>query len=161
MKITIRTDGEPGTKRLQSKFKKLARGLKNRRTLMNRIGVQLLNAVARNFKDQGHEGTPWEALKPHTLARRRTGKGVKKGRGRGRILEDTGKLRGSFAKEATNDSVRVGSNVEYAPTHEFGSGPVPRRKMLPSVRVGLQTAIDVTESYVAEQTAKAGLKGGA
>lgn len=157
MKISIRTEGEPGVKRLQAKFTKLADGIKNRRPLMNRIGVQLLNATMQSFKEQGHEGAPWTALNPRTLARRRKGRGIK--RSRGRMLEDTGQLRRSFALEATNDSVRVGSNVVYAPVHEFGTGVVPRRRMLPSLRAGLQTAVDVAAGYVNELAERARLKG--
>ena len=157
MKISIRTDGEPGTKRLTAKFKGLARDIKNRRVLFNRIGTELLNAVARNFKEQGHEGAPWAALSPFTIARRRKGRGVKVSRGR--ILEDTGALRGSFTAEATENMVRVGSNLIYAPTHEFGRGPIPRRPMLPSQRSGLQMALEVTDAYIAESIEANNLKG--
>lgn len=155
MKISIKDNGD--AKRLQSKFRKLAQGIKQRRAMMNRIGVQLLNAVSQNFKEQGHEGAAWEPLKPRTLARRRTGRGVKKSRGR--ILEDTGQLRRSFAAEADNDSVRVGSNVIYAPTHEFGRGAIPKRPMLPGMRKGLQLALMITENYIAESINKADLGG--
>ena len=157
MKIQIRTDGELGTKRLQAKFSKLAEGIQRRRPLFNRIGVQLLNAVMQNFKEQGHEGTPWTPLSRFTIARRRKGRGVKKSRGR--ILEDTGELRRSFAIEATEQSVRVGSPKIYAPTHEFGRGPIPKRPMLPSRTHGLQIAVDAAESYTNELIERAKLKG--
>ena len=157
MKIQIHTDGEPGTKRLQAKFSQLAEGIKKRKPLFNRIGVQLLNAVMQNFKEQGHEGTPWTPLSRFTIARRRKGRGVKKGRGR--ILEDTGELRRSFAIEATDQSVRVGSPKIYAPTHEFGRGPIPKRPMLPSRERGLQIAVDVAESYTNELIERTKLKG--
>ena len=157
MKIQIRTDGEPGTKRLQVKFSKLAEGIKKRRPLFNRIGVQMLNAIMLNFKEQGHEGTPLAPVSKFTIARRRKGPGAKKGRGR--ILEDTGELRRSFAIEATDQSVRVGSPKIYAPTHEFGRGPIPKRPMLPSRARGLQIAVDVAESYTNELIERAKLKG--
>lgn len=146
MKITISAKGEHGTAQLQGKFKSLATRLKNRRAMMNRIGVQLLNAVALTFREEGHEGKPWSPLKPRTLARRRKGKG----RGRGRILEDTGELRRSFTSQTTNDEVRVGTPKIYAPTHEFGRGNIPERRMIPSQRRGLQLAIDVAEKYLEE-----------
>ena len=150
MKLAIRSNGEPGVKNLQRKFTKLAFDIKNRRPLFSRIGVLLLNAVAENFQQQGHEGTPWQALSPRTVAGRRKGPGT----GSARILEDTGELRRSFTMEATNESLRVGTAKIYAPPHEYGYKQIPQRKMLPSKKYGLQVAVDMADKYLKEQIQK-------
>ena len=55
----------------------------------------------------------WAGLSPVTLARR--------ARGGGAILQDTGELKGSIKATHTNDTASVGSNLKYAPTHQFGA----------------------------------------
>lgn len=142
-----------GGKELQRKFKKLAKKLKNRRKLFNRIGVVLLNDVTKSFKDEAHEGKSWKTLSPNTILRRRKGKGA----GTARILQDTGKLKGSFAMKVGRDEVRVGSNVDYAPFHEEGKGKIPQRKMLPSDERALELAVDTTENLIEEEIKKARL----
>jgi len=149
MKLSIHVNGEPGVKRLQSKFTSMASAIKNRRVMFNRIGVQLLNAVAENFQKQGHEGTPWQALKVATLARRRKGRGARVSSGR--ILENSGDLRRSFVPKTTANLVRVGTKKIYAPPHEYGHGDIPQRKMLPSRKLGLQTALNIAEGYTTEK----------
>ena len=36
-------------------------------------------------------------------------------------LQDTGRLRASFAKKHTSKSAQIGTNLKYAPTHQFGA----------------------------------------
>jgi len=140
-----------GNTALKRKFQRLARGIKNRRPLMKRIGVKLLNEVSENFKREGHEGIPWTPLSPFTVARRRGGGGGAK------ILQDTGKLRKSFTEESNNQRTKVGTIVAYAENHEDGKG-VPERKMLPSQEKTFEVAVAVTECYLKENINKAGLK---
>lgn len=85
------------------------------------IGQTLVTEVDLGFRNQRDPwGTPWEKLKPSTLARRRQGKGP----GGVKILRDSGVLanaqnwRASVQADAT--SVRLGTNVEYAAIHQFG-----------------------------------------
>lgn len=152
MKISVRYEGTPGTKKLQNKFRKLAASIKNRKPLFNRIGVQLLNAISENFQQQGHEGTPWAPLSQRTIAGRRN-----KNKSSIKILEDTGELRRSFASEATDAQVRVGTKKIYAPPHEYGYKNIPERRMLPSKKMGLQLAVDVVDNYIKEKSREAKL----
>lgn len=41
---------------------------------------------------------------------------------KGKPLLDTGRLRNSFSAQATPDGFRVGTNVVYAPHHQYGTG---------------------------------------
>lgn len=127
---------------VQARFRKLARQIKNKRPMFKRIGVKLLNAISDNFQTESHEGDKWERLSPTTVVRRRLGSD--------RILQDTGRLRGSFVQEATSNEVRVGSPIEYAPIHEDGKGNVPERKMLPSRELALSVSVDVAGNFIKE-----------
>lgn len=101
-------------------------------------GLDVLAFVADNFQTEGRAGggAGWKPLAPSTIARRRKGGRVGVG---DRILQDTGHLKQSFIPGQSENIFRqfggkgidVGTTVRYAPTHEFGSGRVPQRKMLP------------------------------
>lgn len=127
---------------VQARFRRLASNIKNKRPMFKRIGVKLLNEISENFDKESHEGQPWDRLSATTVARRRLGSD--------KILQDTGRLRGSFVEEATTTSVRVGSPIEYAPTHEDGKGNVPQRKMLPSKTLALSISVDVAGNFIKE-----------
>lgn len=95
------------------------------------VGNALIRWVNDNFKNQGTE-EKWKPLSPNTMANRRGG-----GAG-AQALMDTGRLRMSFTQASGNpriigDTVSVTSNMEYAPYHEFGTGPFTIRKNGPGV----------------------------
>lgn len=107
--------------------------------LMQRIGAILQNDTKLNFRRQAApDGTPWKATK----------------RG-GQILSDTRRLRNSIQHEFGNDYARVGTNVIYAATHQFGD---PKRNIAarPFLGVGkrsadkINTAIDDWLAEIAE-----------
>lgn len=83
--------------------------------LLENIGRAMKTDVQlRNFKSEsGPDGTPWAKLKPATLkARRGTG---------AQILRDSGLLRNSISYAVTGQSkVEIGTNIAYAPAHQFG-----------------------------------------
>ena len=88
--------------------------LANLKPVMEVIAQDMQTQKDINFrKQQDPTGKKWEALKKTTLDRRR-----KKS---GKILQDTGKLRASFTTKATDKSAKIGTNVKYAPTHQFGA----------------------------------------
>jgi len=160
--LTLKTTGE---KRLQRKFTSLAKGMKNRKPLFKGIGVELINEIGRTFKSQTWEGTHWIDIKPATKASRRRGEGV----GSPQILIDTSTLRNSFDVEATNNQVRVGSPLflrkkdtgkvveNYGEIHEKGLGNVPQRRMIPSLKRGLEIAIEQARNFTRKNISKAKL----
>jgi phage gpG-like protein len=100
------------------------------------IGLRLMAWVDQNFRAEGLEQR-WRPLSPNTVAQRR--------RGSSKTLQDTGRLRMSFTRAAGNpkilgDTVRVTSNVAYAPFHEFGTGPYTIRPKKPGGRLAFRTA---------------------
>ncbi len=78
------------------------------------FGVQqaLVTEVRLGFRAQTSPyGKPWDPLKK------------KRGRNKdkGKILRDTGRLANSITGGYSGSEVRVGTNVEYAPYHQFGT----------------------------------------
>ena len=79
--------------------------------LMENISRQLVTETILNFDFGGRPA--WAGLSPVTLARRAHGGGA--------ILQDSGELKGSIKASHTVDTATVGSNLKYAPTHQFGA----------------------------------------
>lgn len=79
--------------------------------LMEDISRALLSETMMNFQFGGRPA--WAGLSPLTIARRRGGAGA--------ILQDTGELKRSITATHTEDTASVGTNLKYAPTHQFGA----------------------------------------
>lgn len=77
--------------------------------LMRRIGTVLETSVSERFeKSEGPGGIVW----PVSHRARESG---------GKTLVDSTRLRDSIVTEADSFSARIGSNVPYAATHQFGA----------------------------------------
>ena len=70
-------------------------------------------------------GKAWKPLKAATIKQRRMS-----GAGGVKILQDTGRLRGSIARYSDGDEAITGTNTIYAATHQFGRGPIPAREFI-------------------------------
>jgi len=93
--------------------------------------------IQDNFKTQGVKATggKWHELSDVTLSmRRKEGGGAK-------ILEDTGRLKGTWKHLYTHNDARIQSEVMYANVHDKGNpnnkmfgkakAPIPARKITP------------------------------
>lgn len=102
-------------------FKRLRKRMKDLSPVMDEIGASLERSTVRRFETgTAPSGVPW---KPSQRA----------GEQAGQTLVDTGRLRDSLGRQASEDEVIVGTNVVYAAIHQFGgkTPPVvirPRRK---------------------------------
>ncbi|MEY3760040.1 MAG: hypothetical protein RIR39_1531 [Pseudomonadota bacterium] len=108
----------------------------NMQPAMVGIGNIIASNVDLTFTDaQDPYGNPWADLSPATIAKRRNGSS--------KPLNDTGRLKASITKNASQFEVTVGTNTIYAPTHQFGAtqgqyahhvpwGDVPARPFLPT-----------------------------
>lgn len=84
---------------------------------MREIASILEEAAEEAFQSQrAPDGTPWADLSDHTKAARR-----KRGKWPGQILQITGDLAGSLTSAYDATSAVAGSNLVYAPTHQFGA----------------------------------------
>ncbi len=82
--------------------------------LYRRWGIQGLNWIDRNFRQEGAlTGTPWAALKPNTIANRR--------RGSSRILQDTGQLKASYTMQFSDKETVLGTANKVAIYHQKGT----------------------------------------
>lgn len=144
---------------LQRKFNKLARKIKKLSPLYKAIGIKLLNQISEYFDKESIEGKPWKRLSVSTIMARRKGKNIASSKGV-KILQDTGKLRASFAMSANNSRVIVfpggKPGREYAAQHEFGIG-VPRRPFMPPQWRALTIAIEQAERFIEKNLGGAGL----
>lgn len=77
--------------------------------VMTSVGAQLRQHVDERFEDErGPGGTPW----PKSWRARTRG---------GQTLTDTARLRQSITFNAGRNQVEIGTNVAYAPVHQFGA----------------------------------------
>lgn len=112
--ISIKLDVR-GVPQLTRTLDRLTRKLQSRTDLNARWAVLTLNWINRNFATEGGMVGGWKPLSPNTLAARR--------KGSGRILQDTGRLRGSFIPRWNDKEASVGSAISYSRFHEEGTKP--------------------------------------
>jgi phage gpG-like protein len=81
------------------------------RPALDAIGRVIVDSIQTNFEVGGRP--PWKPLKPSTIARKK--------RHPDKILIETERLKDSITHEVTSPTtVVVGTNVVYAPVHQFG-----------------------------------------
>ncbi|MFZ1680361.1 MAG: phage virion morphogenesis protein [Rhizobiaceae bacterium] len=78
------------------------------RPMFDEIGTRLVGSTQQRFEDEaGPDGSPW----PRSIRAQFDG---------GKTLTDSKYLRKSFAHEAGDDRVAVGTTAVYAAIHQFG-----------------------------------------
>ena len=105
-------------------------------SLMDKMGRITLSSVKANFfKGKTPEGKRWPPIAPKTRARLLSGRFAKPKAGVttvlvGKTLLRTNRLLNSYKFKASKKSFRVFSNLNYAPTHQFGdrSRNIPKRR---------------------------------
>lgn len=99
---------------------------------MRDIAAIIEEAAEEAFQSQqAPDGTPWAPLSEHTTRRR-----TRQGKWPGQILQVTGDLAGSITSASDESSAVAGSNLVYAPTHQFGAeegafGATPSGRPIP------------------------------
>lgn len=134
MKITLEMLGVDMTRKQVDKLKKKPTAKK----VWNTISWILHSEVLRNFaKECAPDGSPWKPLAALTIQLRTKGKNKSADR-RPRILQDSGRLRGSIAARHGEGWAEVGTTLSYAPTHQYGD---PSRRIPARSFVGLTPVI--------------------
>lgn len=88
----------------------------NPRPVLAAIAPGLVASTQLRFREgQAPDGSPWAALSPTTIAKRRGGGGGAK------PLLDTGRLANSITSHVGADYLEVGTNVIYARFQQFGA----------------------------------------
>lgn len=105
--------------------------------LLTEIGEnEVSNTLLRFEQARAPDGSSWQALK-RPRAHRRGGDG-------GNLpLNDTGALKTSIKTRLLGDSsVLIGSDLEYAITHQYGRGAIPAR---PYLGLNAETEAEILE----------------
>ena len=112
---------------VQRAVQQLGRIMTNTRPLMHAIGVGLVGSTHQRFISQTDpDGQAWQTLNQDYASTKRNS----------RILTESGRLRDSINARASNDEVRVGSNVVYAAIHQLGGTIRPKNGELLVFRIG-------------------------
>ena len=83
--------------------------------VMERIGASGMASTDMRFeREVDPDGQPWAALRPSTIAKKAKA-------GRERMLQWSGRLRSSFTRQVTANSVTWGTNLAYAAAHQYGA----------------------------------------
>lgn len=94
---------------LRQQLQRIERQTRDLTPLMQRFGEALLLSTDERWEQEiAPTGVPWKPNTPYTIAQKRSQGRILK------ILQSTGRLRGSIAYRAERDRVVVGTNVSYA-----------------------------------------------
>jgi len=88
-------------------------------TPLIKAGMIMLRSIDKNFRAEGRP-TKWKGLSAMTKAFRRKGKAKKGGERVFKILQDTGRLKGSISARTTKGQVEIGTNLSYAKLMDRG-----------------------------------------
>ncbi|OUR89889.1 phage virion morphogenesis protein [Gammaproteobacteria bacterium 42_54_T18] len=113
-----------GQKQISQALDRLLRQGSDLEPAFRDIGEYLLESTQQRFVDQqAPDGEPWEPLSPNTL---------KKKKRPDRVLTETGTLVDTLNYQLGANQLMLGSNLEYAATHQFGreADGIPARPFL-------------------------------
>jgi len=99
-------------KELRKDFKKMIAKVKDLRPAMKRAGVVGLKDVMEHFRKEAGPDKKWAKLKTR----------------KGKILQNTGKLKNSISYKAMRFQTYLGTNIKYASIHQFGGVIKAKRK---------------------------------
>jgi len=158
---------------LNAQLRSLAASMKNRKPMLTEIGDFMVRSVQKNFDEQrSPAGDPWASLKrPRQIRGKVTTRRLAAVIATTRIgalgyrvtsfkiLQDTGRLLHSIHRTATNDDVRIGTDVVYARVHQFGYAKknIPARPYI-GMRDGDEAAVlAIAERWQKREIALSGL----
>lgn len=112
---------EYNDKNVLNTINRLIRTFRQGKPLMGVVAGTMQSAVEQNFAVGG---------RPRWLP-------LRSGRA-GQVLQDTGNLRGSIQQASGKDFAQVGTNVKYAPIHQFGGTIRAKNKKALTFQIGGQ-----------------------
>lgn len=125
MDITVQ-----GYTELENKIQSLIKYVKNPLGTFKFARLVMLQDVFDHFRREESPEGAWPPLK--ILGMSKSGKIIKYRTRQGKLLQDSGRLRESTTGLVTHTGAEVGTNVVYAPTHQFGYPPrnIPPRTFI-------------------------------
>lgn len=137
-------------RRLGEALRRLARGLPEE--VPKAVAEGITSRTIRRFSEQrAPDGTPWPPLSAATLLAEARGRGrrAQERLARRKALIRTGRLRNSIGWKVVGTRIYVGTNVVYAPIHQFGGQAGRGRK----VRIPARPFLGLTEEDTQEAEA--------
>jgi len=126
---------------VSKKLEGLEDRMKNPAVAFKRIAIEGWKDVLDHFnKEEDPDGKKWAKLK----RKRRRGKTSK-----GKILQDTGRLRASIRHKVVKDEAVVFTVVDYAKTHQEGIR-VPKRSFMGLSKKAVEKIMELFKRYVIE-----------
>jgi len=114
-------------KNVQDELSDMENRAKDTKAIMGTVGEMVLNKISESFEEEEDPITHKAWKKPKKLSSKYSSRSGDK-----RTLREEGDLFNSFSYKASKNSVRVGTNLEYAAIHNFGKkDKMPQRRFMP------------------------------
>lgn len=136
-----------GDKKLMRNLKKLQRQTSNLRPMFKKIGIYMMGSINRVFQAEGKP--KWIDIVESTKKAR-----TRKGKYPGKILQVSGRLKGSIVYKAGNRDVAIGTSVPYASFLQSVKGEkmatrhIPSRPFLQWLDEDIQVVHRIFEDYL-------------
>lgn len=113
-------------KSLQKRLAEIGKRAKDCSQFTKTASIRMHGDVMKHFQTESAPDGKWHRWSAKYAAARA------RGRGGNKILQDTGQLRGSIGFSNTSKTASVGTNLVYAPTHQYGDSArnIPKREFL-------------------------------
>lgn len=107
---------------------------------LREVGEYLLESTQQRFIEmQAPDGTPWEPLAIETLRNKKRPD---------RILTEEGNLADLLSYQLNSNELLLGSNLEYAATHQFGRDDIPERPFLGLATFERKEVIAIIQDHI-------------
>lgn len=144
----IKVTSKPTANELQVILSRKQKAMTSFRVVHKKASILLDKWVQRNFRREGKDlgADKWPPFK--------AGGRIKKGilDTGAKLLQDTGRLRGSFRPFHSERDAGIGSALPYSKPHELGLGHLPMRRMLPKEKDIHDAMIKLFDSHVKKAT---------
>ncbi|HKJ88814.1 MAG TPA: phage virion morphogenesis protein [Gammaproteobacteria bacterium] len=148
--ITVR----PTLEELRRRHEAAMREMRGFQAPHRQIGVFLDQWVQQNFRTEGAilEDGPWPPFAGGGRVVLTSGGSFLDSSAK--LLQDTGRLRASFAPFASARNAGIGSDVPYARAHHEGVGDLPERRLLPREDEVRQPIREIFDGHVEKALAR-------
>lgn len=124
--------------------------IENRKEFSNLASIVAFGDIIEHFEEERGPDGKWKPWSKMWAQRREL-----MGRGSGKILQLTGRLRGSLfpdkgRSKPNNLGVLLYTNVVYAAAHQYGTDKLPARPFMWLSNKGMERLVSVTEKWLTE-----------
>lgn len=129
-----------GIRTVQQSIQKLLDNAQNLYLALEDIGDYVVQSTQQRFVDmQEPDGDPWEPLFLETLKNKKR---------QNRILTETETLADTLHYQLSQGELQIGSNLEYAATHQFGRDEIVARPFLGIAPFERDNILDILQDHL-------------